>query len=202
VGNKKRKKIHLAAGEEELLAAVVPPGDDLAAVQAHLQSKSGSQSSQRRRNSIKTTTKQAMRSRSIGQQERVEYVARSPYPRGGSLGRAEHDLGDAVPVPDHLQPRPRIHGVDEASHAHRRPAKQQAARGPRSPRRQGKQSAHEGAGVCGGALRCGRWHAGTNAEEGEEPVVSPLGAVRMLRPGRAGRRAGGRAQAQARALSV
>jgi hypothetical protein len=42
--------------------------------------------------------------------------------------------------------------------------------------------------VCGGALRCGRWHAATNAEEGEEPVVSPLGAVRMLRPGRAGRR--------------
>jgi len=43
----------------------------------------------------------------------------------------------------------------------------------------------------------GRWTAAaaTNAEEGgggvEEPVVSPMGAVRMLRPGRAGRRAGG-----------
>jgi hypothetical protein len=44
--------------------------------------------------------------------------------------------------------------------------------------------------VCGGALRCGRWHAATNAEEGEEPVVSPLGA-----------RPRGQA-AQARALSV
>jgi hypothetical protein len=47
----------------------------------------------------------------------------------------------------------------------------------------------------------GRWTAAapTNTKEGgggggggvEEPVVSPLGAVRMLRPGRAGRRAGG-----------
>jgi hypothetical protein len=100
------------------------------------------QSSQRRQNPVKTTTSQSMRSRSIAQQdEERRGWHRSPYPRGGSLGRAEHDLGYAVPVPDHLQPRRRIHGVDEAPHAHRRPGEQQAARA-----RQSTLAAHGGKG--------------------------------------------------------
>lgn len=177
-----RRKFYLTAGEQELLAAVVPPGDDLAAVQAHLQSQSGSPASDGKPPSKPRPTKQCGADRLPNKRK----WSRSPYPRGGSLGRAEHDLGDAVPVPDHLQPRPRIHGVDEASRAHRRPAKQQAAR----TRRGGGLRRGARAGVCGGALRCGRWHAATNAEEGEEAVVSPLGA-----------RPRGQA-AQARALSV
>lgn len=93
VGNRKKKrKFHLAAGEEELLAAVVPPGDDLAAVQADLQSKSGDPASDRQ-NPVKSTRNQAMRSRSIAQQDEEKADSQSvparrlPWASGARRGR-------------------------------------------------------------------------------------------------------------------
>jgi len=81
----RRRKFYLAAGEEEILAAVVPPGDDLAAVQAHLRSKSGNPGSDGETPSKPRPTKQCGDGRSgnkRGWSRRLAVLTRAEAPLG------------------------------------------------------------------------------------------------------------------------
>ena len=96
--NWKKKKRHLAAGEEKLLAAVVPPGEDLPAVQAHLQNTHHDEENK----AIRIAPNQT---KGLNAKPIKIHSQKPAHPRVGAPRRAEHDLVDAVPVPDHLQLR-------------------------------------------------------------------------------------------------
>lgn len=121
-GNRGRigtQRPHLAAGEEELLAAVVPPGEDLPAVQAHLQNTHHDEENK----AIRIAPNQT---KGLNAKPIKIHSQKPAHPRVGAPRRAEHDLVDAVPVPDHLQLRPRIRQVGVVPHAHQQPASQPA----------------------------------------------------------------------------